>query len=552
MKKKLSISIATLVLLGVVGWFLYPTIFPSKPERKILYWTDPMLPGDRSDHPGKSPMGMERTPVYADETQTETTSQNTATKENYYTCPMHPSVVSDRPGACPVCHMDLVKKSAQLEASDAEMAHLKAVSLSPTQRIIANVSTSTVERRDLSIGVDAVGVVDVAEPLQSKVTARFRGRIEKLHVNFTGEIVKKGQPLFELYSPDLVSAQQELILASNTNLLDATRSRLRVHFGLTEKQISEIEQSQNIKSSIAYHSPISGTVLAKSIQEGDYVDEGTVLYQLADLSNVWIYLDVYEKDINELKLNQSVKITSEAYPNEIFTGKVTFIDPTINPETRTIRVRTAFKNPNGKLKPQMYVKATILETTKKALTIPASAVLYSGKRNVVWTEIQTNIFEPRDVVLGATAGKYVEVKNGLSEGETIVTTGGYLIDSESQLKQSGTPAGHEGHQTETSKDKNAQTAEGGQTPGKNEFKITIKYKYIPDVIHAKKGEKIRIAFYRDEDSKCTDEVIFEELNIRKQLPAFKTTVVEFTPTKTGEIIFTCGMKMITGKVVVHE
>ncbi|MBU1298771.1 MAG: efflux RND transporter periplasmic adaptor subunit [Bacteroidetes bacterium] len=202
------------------------------------------------------------------------------TAKEYYTCPMHPSVVSDRPGACPVCHMDLVKKLAQLEASETEISHLEAVSLSPTQRIIANVSTSTVERRDISKGVDAVGVVDVAEPLQAQVTARSRGRIEKLHVNFTGEIVKKGQQLFELYSPDLVSAQQELILASNTiknmksadaiqrNLLNATRSRLRIHFGLTESQISEIEQSQNIKSSIAYHSPISGTVLSKSIQEG--------------------------------------------------------------------------------------------------------------------------------------------------------------------------------------------------------------------------------------------------------------------------------------------
>ncbi len=486
------------------------------------------------------------------------TEQTSEQAKEIYTCPMHPSVISDRPGACPVCHMDLVKKSTQTEASDAELSHLKAVSLSPTQRIIANVSTSTVERRDISKGVVAVGVVDVAEPLQAQVAARFRGRIEKLYANFTGKVVRKGEPLFELYSPDLVSAQQELILASNTiknmkssdanqqNLLNAIRDRLRIHFGLTENQITEIETSQKIKSSIAFHSPISGTVLAKNIQEGEYVDEGTVLYQLADLSNVWIYLDVYEKDIKDIQLNQSVKITSDAYPNEIFSGKVTFIDPSINPETRTIRVRTELKNPNGKLKPQMFVKASVIEVTKNALTIPSSAVIYTGKRNVVWIEIQTNVFEPRDVVLGATAGPLVEVLQGLSEGESVVTTGGYLIDSESQLKQTGAPTGHEGHQTETSKEKQAQTLD------ENEFKITVKYKYIPDVIHAKKGEKIKIAFYRDEDSKCTEEVVFPDFGIKKFLPPYKTTIIEITPKQAGEYRFHCGMDMLEGKVIVHE
>lgn len=555
MKKKLSISIATLVLLGVVGWFLYPTIFPSKPERKILYWTDPMLPGDRSDHPGKSPMGMERTPVYAEEVKTESVAKAESKEKSYYTCPMHPSVVSDRPGACPVCGMALVKKTNQKDASAEDLSMLQSVSLSPTQRVIANVATETVKKQTISRKVTAVGVVDFAEPNLAIVPARFRGRLEKLYVNYTGEVVKKGQPLFELYSPDLISAQNELLLAAKNKqagLLQASRDRLQIHFGLSESQIFEIEKNQKVLYAIPFHSPISGTVISKEIQEGQYVNEGMVLYKLADLSRVWVYLDVYEKDIQFIKIGSAVQLITESYANERFDGKVTFIEPVVNSETRTVRVRTEFSNPAGRLKPQMYVTAQIITQSKNTIVVPTSTVISTGKRTVVWVEVKENTFEPRYVVVGIQTDDRVEILEGLQIGEAFVVTGGYLIDSESQLKQTGEPTGHEGHQTETSKEKLTQSAKGRQATGGNEVKITVKYTYIPDVIHAKKGEKIEIAFYRDEDSKCTDEVIFEELNIRKQLPAFKTTFVEFTPQKAGEITFTCGMKMITGKVVVHE
>jgi Cu(I)/Ag(I) efflux system membrane fusion protein len=461
MKKNIIISVIIIVIVGLAGLYFYPKIFPSKPERKILYWTDPMLPGDRSDHPGKSPMGMERTPVYADEAQSETTGQNTSAEESYYTCPMHSSVRSDKPGACPVCGMALVKKTKMQSASEEEIKNLQQVSLSASQRVIANVSTTAVTRQDINKEISAVGVVDFAEPLQTTVTARFRGRIEKLYVNYTGELVKQGQPLFDLYSPDLVSAQQEFIIALNSLgdslfsganqslLLQASRDKLRIHFGMTEKQIAIIEKTRQTQSTMTFFSPISGTVITKEIQEGQYVDEGMPLYKLADLSNVWIYLDVYEKDIRFILMNHPVQITTEVYPNEKFRGKVTFIDPVINNETRTVRVRSEFANPNGKLKPQMYVKAQIHVPSSSALVVPTTAVLYTGKRTLVWIEVKPNTFEPREVELGISSGSFIEVLSGLEEDENVVTSGGYLLESESQLQQPG--GASSGHQHEGTK-----------------------------------------------------------------------------------------------------
>jgi Cu(I)/Ag(I) efflux system membrane fusion protein len=379
----------------------------------------------------------------------------------YYTCPMHPSVVSDKPGACPICGMTLVKKMKQHETSSNDMDNLKAVTLSPTQRVLANVATASVERNSSARTISAVGVVSYAEPNQAKVSARFRGRVEQLYVNYTGQEVKKGQPLFELHSPDLVSAEQELILAqssaaappgndasSRRRTLDAARELLQVHFGMTEEQIAEIETSKQARMSITFHSPIHGTVISKEVQEGQYVDEGTVLYLLVDLSKVWIYLDVYEKDIRYVKAGTSVSLTSDTYPNERFNGKVTFIEPVINDETRTVRVRIETNNPNGKLKPNMFVQANINVAFTGKVLIPTSAIINTGKRTVVWVEVEPNFFEPRDVVVGMSSDAESEILSGLNIGEQVAVSGGFLIDSESALREPSAADPHAGHRTQ--------------------------------------------------------------------------------------------------------
>ncbi|MBF8249096.1 MAG: Efflux RND transporter periplasmic adaptor subunit, partial [Bacteroidetes bacterium] len=351
--------------------------------------------------------------------------------KDYYTCPMHPSVVSDRPGACPVCGMALVKKTAQAGMSVEQTASLAAVSLSPSQRVLANVSS-------------AVGVVDIAEPLQAAVSARFRGRIENLFVNYAGEVVEKNQALFELYSPDLVSAQQEYLLSINAlqnandagdeqnrevqaRLVEAVKNRLKVHFGMSEDQMSEISATKRVHNTLRFLSPIRGTVVLKQVQQGQYVEEGMLLYQLVDLSKVWILVDVYEQDLSMVHIGQAVHIESQSFPGESFHGKVTFIDPVVNGETRTARVRTEFVNSTGRIKPNMFVNARSSVMRNGVLTIPASAVLSTGKRTVVWVEVQSNVFEPRNVVLGLSSDGLHEILDGIHEGELVATSGGFLI-----------------------------------------------------------------------------------------------------------------------------
>ncbi len=477
-------------------------------------------------------------------------SQSSEQENVTYTCPMHPSVISDHPGACPICGMSLVKKILQQESTGSELEQLREVSLSPTQRILANITTISVSRQPIIKDIHAVGIVDVAEPMKATIAARFRGRIEKLYADVTGSKVNNGDPLFELYSPDLLSAEQELLLAlsaqptsGNTmndpsirlSLVDAARTRLRHTFGMTDSQIKELEHKREVLPSIVFTSPVSGTILSKAVQEGTYVNEGTLLYEIADLSSIWVNLDIYEHDVAFLHLQQRVKISNEMNPLDTLTGLITFIDPTVNPETRTVRVRAELPNPQSRWKPQMWVRASIAIEEKTTLVVPQSAILRTGKRNIVWVETKQNTFEPRDVTLGIESESSAEVLSNLSEGEKIVVTGGYLIDSESQLQ---TPSTSE----------RTPTADG-QDDG-NEIRIIVKGGYAPDVIRLKKGKPTRLNFYRDEDSRCSEEILIPVFHIKKMLPAYKHTIIEITPDTTGSFTFTCGMEMLTGTIIV--
>ena len=370
-----------------------------------------------------------------------------------YTCPMHPSVRSDRPGVCPICGMALVRRSVPSEAAGDVVGSLEEVSLSASQRVAANVSTKAVGRGRFIHTVRAVGLVDFAEPNQATVAARFRGRIEKLYVNFTGQLVQRGEPLFEMHSPDLITAEQEYILAlraregegadasaAHDRMVAAAEEKLIVHFGMTREQIRHVAESPEAHSSVTFQSPIRGTVVAKEIQEGEYVDEGTLLYKLVDLSTVWAYLDVYEQDLRFIKRGQRVMMTADAYPGEAFEGRVAFIDPVVDPQTRSVRVRVVMGNAGEKLKPQMFVTAVIQVAVENVLIVPPGAILFTGKRDVAWVEVKPNVFESRDVVVGVQDDEGVEILGGLKEGEMVATTGGFMIESESQLQQPASPA----------------------------------------------------------------------------------------------------------------
>ena len=502
------------------------------------------------------------------------------TQADVYTCPMHPSVVQNGPGACPVCNMALVKKSAQAPMTAEEEAMLRTVSLSPAQRVMANVATVPAQYRTMSGRLEAPGVIDFAEPLQRTVAARFRGRIEELYVASTGTRVRAGDPLFRIYSPDLVAAQQDYLTArragngeaGSSQLVQSALRRLRVHYGLTEAQVEGLVKAGDAPGSIPYLSPASGTVIRKQVTEGQYVEEGAGLYELADLSRVWVSVEIPEKDIRFVRTGTPARLGADAWPGESFVGRVTFIEPVLNAETRTVRVRVEVSNPHERLKPGMYVRAALAARGREALAVPANAVVETGTRSVVWVEVRTNQFEPRNVTTGERADGWVEILGGLEEGEMAVATGGYLLDSESALQNplgtsTGTPQPVPQTQRETpvSTDAPRDTPRGvSQEPkpagekqeagaasrGPQVRKVRVDGEYFPSSITVKKDQPVRILFDRREDAKCSDEVVIADFGIRKKLAPFSTTSVEFTPTKSGTFRIVCGMDMMEMKLVV--
>jgi membrane fusion protein, copper/silver efflux system len=502
-----------------------------------------------------------------------------------YTCPMHPSVISDRPGACPVCGMALVRRSAQKELTESERNSLQTVSLSTAQRIMANVAVVPAERRAMTNRVEAVGVVDFAEPLRAKVSARFRGRIEKLIAASTGTTVRKGAPLFEIYSPALYTTQQEYLVAlavartgdeSQAKLSAAARERLLVNYGMTEGQIEELTRRGAARATMPFLSPAGGTIIRKQVTEGQYVDEGDAMYELADLSLVWIYLEVSEEDIRFVKTGQQVVFETDTYPGEEFKGAVTFIDPVLTSETRTIRVRAQVANPSGRLKPRMYVRAKVSSRATGALAVPVDAVVRTGLRNVVWVETRPNTFAPRDVVTGARSDGYYEIVSGLQEGELVAASGGFLIDSESLLsspmetasdieaagqksigQKQGSSAdmaannvkttGADNQKKETTATRGEKTASAGKV---KIVRVMVDAEYTPSTITAVAGQRLRIVFNRLNDDACSEEVVFKDFGIRKKLAPNAETTVEFTPSKAGTFKFACGMDMMKGKLIV--
>jgi Cu(I)/Ag(I) efflux system membrane fusion protein len=369
------------------------------------------------------------------------------TQKDYWTCTMHPQVHMDKPGACPICGMDLIKKvtdEKEQPVNDKDMAGM--VALSGKKQVLANISTIIVKKEKLQEQVTAYSYLDFVENNRKTISARFNGRIEKLFVDKTGDYIKIGQPLFEIYSPDLVQTQNEYLIALNStsdssSLLKVTMKKLEI-FGLTSEQIHTLEKTREISIKLTYYSPISGTVIEKKVQEGVYVNEGTVIYDVAELSTLWNIAEVYENNLSNIKVGNPVKLHLRAYPGEEFDGRVTFIYPVINSQTRTVKVRSVFSNHGGKLKPQMYGETVFNNYGGQGLLVPADAVIITGKRAVVWAKAGDGMFEARSVQIGNRYGDKYQILSGLNEGDEIAATGGFLIDSESQLK-TGMPTGHQ-------------------------------------------------------------------------------------------------------------
>ncbi len=370
-------------------------------ERRILYWRSSMNPNEVSDRPGKDSMGMDLVPVYAPE------------------------------GESPSGHT---------------------VQIDPVTVQNMGIRTAVLQRGPLAKTIRTVGRVTYNEELVTFVNTKFDGWIEKLHVNQTGQFVKKGAPLFEVYSPQLYLAQEEYLAALRSRgpagagqgsgaghaerMVDTARTKLRF-FDISDEQIEQLGRTGSVQKTLTIHSPAVGIVTEKDVLEGQYVEAGRKLYTVADLSRVWVYVSIYEYQLPWVRIGQAATMTLPYVPGREFAGKVVYIYPFLEEQTRVIRVRLEFENPTLELKPDMYATVTLRsELDRDAVLIPREAYIDSGLRKVAFVERGEGKFEPREIQVGVEAEEgMVEVLYGLDAGERVVTSGQFLLDSESKLQE---------------------------------------------------------------------------------------------------------------------
>lgn len=424
-------------------------------------------------------------------------------KPKFWTCTMHPNIQKQQPGQCPICAMDLIPVFSETEGKKAE--GMRQIVISEASRALMRIQTTPVERRYVTAEIRMVGKVDYDETRLGYITAWISGRLDRLYVDYTGVAVTKGDHVAYIYSPELYSTQDELIQVLKrsqgragidsifpdvSDLIDPVRERLRL-WGMTKEQIQEIEKNEKPSDHLTIYSPMSGIVIQKNRQEGDYVNVGDRIYTIADLNYVWVKLDAYESDLVWLRYGQEIIFTTEAYPGEEFVGRIAFIEPVLNEKTRTVKVRVNVPNHSGKLKPEMFVRGIVRtqistggkvldpylvgkwicpmhpeiikdklgncdscgmslvraeslgyvtmdsKSESKPLVIPVSAALITGTRAIVYVELKGTdfpVFEGREIVLGPRAGDYYLVKGGLKEGELVVTNGNFKIDSAVQIQ----------------------------------------------------------------------------------------------------------------------
>jgi len=358
-----------------------------------------------------------------------------------WTCSMHPQIRQSESGSCPICSMDLIPAETSAEGLSEDQFKMteNAMALANIQTIIVGGGLNTTENT-LSLS----GKIMVNEEANATQASYFDGRIERLNVNYEGQEISKGQLLATIYSPELVAAQQELLTAASLKetqpeLYNAVRNKLKL-WKLSEKQINTIEASGKVTENFPVYATVSGTVSEVMSAEGDYVKKGQPIAKVSNLNTVWAAFDAYENQLSQFKKGQNINITTNAYPNKVIEGAISFIDPVLNNTTRTVMVRATLNNRNNLFKPGMFVTATIEKavttSTEESLYIPSSAVLWTGERSVLYVKPKTDepIFEMREVMLGTQNGEQVEVTFGLNAGEEVVTNGTFTVDAAAQLQ----------------------------------------------------------------------------------------------------------------------
>ncbi|ASB49914.1 efflux RND transporter periplasmic adaptor subunit [Alkalitalea saponilacus] len=362
-----------------------------------------------------------------------------AEEDTEWTCSMHPQIRQDEPGDCPLCGMDLIPVSDTNGGS----AHSGSFTftMSVQAAALANVRTKKAEIKTTGRDINLTGKIVVNEQSISSITTDFSGRIEQLWINYTGQEVRKGERLVSIYSPELITAQKELIEAAKVKgdqprLYEAAKTRLKL-WNITDAQIEGIEESGEISTSFDIHTNSDGIIKTRQVSQGDYISRGQRLFDVASLSNVWVFLDAYESDLQWLNAGNEVTFTVGAYPGEEFVSKISWIDPVINPDTRTTNIRLEVENQHQRFKPGMFVSASVSSQIEPSLQVPVSSVMWTGPRSVVYVKIpdeETPTFEMREVTIGVRAGENQVIKSGLEPGEQVVVNGTFAVDAAAQLR----------------------------------------------------------------------------------------------------------------------
>jgi multidrug efflux pump subunit AcrA (membrane-fusion protein) len=364
-----------------------------------------------------------------------------------YHCPMHPNYLSDKPGACPICGMTLVPVTAEEPGPE----RAGAVKIDPATVQNMGVTTEAVQLRDLSREIHASATIEVDETSVTTITTKIMGWVEKLSVDYTGQPVRQGQPLLTIYSPDLVSTQEEYLesmkylngLPENSTarggameLVESSKRRL-LNWDIPEDEIQRIEEGGTPEKTLTIFSPAQGVVLEKMVTAGQNITPGMELYRVADMATVWAVAKVFQEDLPYVKTGMDAKADLSSLPGRSFKGTVAFIAPVLDSNTKTADVRVSLRNtPDLLLKPQMFGTITVVSPpVRSALSVSERAVLHTGKRDVVVIALGNGAFRPQEVSLGMSANGYVQVLSGLAEGEVIVTSSQFMIDAESNLKE---------------------------------------------------------------------------------------------------------------------
>jgi Cu(I)/Ag(I) efflux system membrane fusion protein len=429
------------------------------PEARKELWQCPMHPSIVQDHPGDCPIcGMKLVkvsgaaapaPAGGAAGAAAAGASASAPAAEKWQCPMHPSVVQDHPGDCPVCGMKLVK--VESTATDvASPEGMAAVTIDPARQQLIGLEVAHVERGSVGATVRTSGRVAMDETRIHHVNVKFSGFMDQVYADFIGRPVRRGEPIFTIYSPELVAAQEEYLLALRTRktlgasgalgqdgdaLVEAARRKLEL-WDVPRAEIERIEKAGKPSRTLTFSSPASGVVTKKDVVPGMRVNAGDMPFEIVDLSRVWVLADAYETDLGLVKVGMPATLTLKAFPNRTFQGRVAFIDPLLDPKTRTAKVRVEVPNPTGDLRPEMYGEVVLRGASRTALRIPADAVIHSGTGSVVFVALPNGKFQPRQVKLGASDGQHVEVESGLEAGDGVVTRANFLVDSESRLRAS--------------------------------------------------------------------------------------------------------------------